>query len=147
MRKRLPLVLVQRGERSLERPVAALEPPADTLGGERVQVDHRPAPVVDVLAAADEAELFEVARQLARRRQRQSELVRQLADRPLPLAADLGEDGDVPPGQAPVAVGDGEQVVARAAPLPEPAHHAAQVAAELVQLAAFAYHRTSVIIM
>ncbi len=99
-----------------------------------------------MLAAADQAELFEVARQLARRRQRQPELVRQLADRPLPLGADLREDGDVPPGEPDVAVGDGEQVVARPAPLPEPAHHAAQVAAELVQLVAFAYHRTSVII-
>ena len=79
-------------------------------------------------------ELLELPRQLARGRQRQPELLRELADRALPLGADLGEHRDVPAREPAVAVDDGQQVVARAAPLPEPAHHAAQAAAQLVQL-------------
>jgi hypothetical protein len=45
-----------------------------------------------------------------------------------------------------VAVDERRELLGRPPPLPEPAHHPAQVAPELLELAAFRYHLKSVII-
>jgi len=113
--------------------------------GEGVQVDDRPAPVVHVLAPVDERGVFEVAGELARGREGQSELACELADRALALAADLREHGHVPARQPGVASNQGEEVLAGAAPLPEPSRDAAQQPAELAK-PAVSYHLTLVII-
>ncbi len=98
-----------------------------------------------MLAPVEEAAILELARQLARRRQREAELLRQLADRALALGADVREHRDVSPRQRRPRAGGLEQVVARSPPLPQPAHDAAQQAAQLAELAAV-HHRASVII-
>ena len=112
---------------------------------EGVQVDDGAAPVVHVLASADERGVLEVARELARGREGQPELACELADRALPLAADLGEHGHVPAGQPWVASHEREEVVAGAPPLPEASRDPAQQTAQLAKLAV-SYHLTLVII-
>jgi len=94
----------------------------------------------------DEGQPLELGRQLARGRQRQPELLRELAHRPLALGPDLCEHGDVPPREPGLALDDREEVVARPPTLPEPAHDPPEVAPQLVELVTFGYHLTSVII-
>jgi hypothetical protein len=136
----------ERSERALERAVAALEPGAHTLGGERVQVDDRPAAVVRVLAPVDEGAVLEVAGELARGGQREPELAGELTDRPLSLGADVREHGDVAAREPWAGADEREQIVARAAALPQAADDPAQHPAELVELAAVGYHCALVII-
>ena len=112
---------------------------------EGVQVDDGSPAVVDVLAAMDEGQPLELGRQLARGREGQPELACELADRALPLAADLGEHGHVPAGQPWVASHEREEVVAGAPPLPEASRDPAQQTAQLAKLAV-SYHLTLVII-
>ena len=144
--KGFALGLGERGERPLERPVAAREPRPHLRRGERVQVDDRPAPVVRVLAAAHEAVILELAGELARGGQGELQLARELTDRPLALGADVGQDGHVPPREPRLARHECEQLVGRPPPLPEAAHHPAQVVPKRVQLPALRYHCASVII-
>ena len=146
LRKAFPLGRCERGERALERAVAALEPCTHALGSERVQVDDRAAPVVRVLAPVHERAVLEVAGELARGREREPELARKLPDRPLTFGSDVREHGDVPAREPRAGADQREQVVARAPALPEAAHDPAQHPAELVELAAVAYHRALVII-
>ena len=70
--------------------------------------------------------LLELARELARRGQREAELARDLADRPLALGRDVGEHADVPAAERRVAVDELEELGRRPPARPEPAHHAAQ---------------------
>src|SRR5262249_30875905 len=135
----------ERLERPPERAVAALEPFVHPVRGEGVQVDDRPATVVHVLAPVDERGVFEVAGELARGREGQSELACELADRTLALAADLREHGHVPARQPRVASHQRLQVVAGSPPLPEPSRDAGQQPAELTK-PAVSYHLTLVII-
>jgi len=141
-----PLRRCERAERALERPVAALEPGAHALGGERVEVDDGAAAVVRVLPTVDERTVLEVAGELARRREREPELARELSDRPLALGADVREHGHVAPRQPWLRADEREQVVARPTALPEAAHDSPEHAAELVELPAAAYHLVLVII-
>ena len=136
----------QRGERALERAVATLEPGTHAIGSERVQVDDRPPAVVRVLPPVHEGAVLEVAGELARGREREPELARELTDRPLSLGADVCERGDVAAREPRAGADEREQVVARAAALPEAARDPAQHAAELVELAPVAYHLALVII-
>jgi hypothetical protein len=141
-----PLGGGERAQRALERAVAALEPRAHALGRERVQVDDGAAAVVCVLAAVNERAVLEVAGQLARGRERQPELARELADGALSLGADVSEHRHVPAGEPRAGADERQQVVARAPALPEAAHDPAQHPAELVELPAVAYHCALVII-
>jgi hypothetical protein len=122
------------------------EPRPYPVRRERIQVDDGAAPIVDVLAAVDEAEVLEFPGQLAGGRQRQFQLPCELAHGPLALGPDVGENGDVAAREPGLAADEGQKVVARAAASPEPAHHPAQVTPELVQLGAVCYHLISVII-
>jgi len=143
--ERLLLLGRERLERPPERAVAAFQPFVHPVRCERVQVDDRPTPVVHVLAPVDERGVLEVAGQLARGRERQSELACELADRALALAADLREHGHVPARQTRIASHQRLQVVAGSPPLPEPSRDAAQQPAELTK-PAVSYHLTLVII-
>lgn len=145
LQERLLLLGCQCLERPPERAVAALEPFVHPLRRQGIQVDDGSAPVVRVLAPVDERGVLEVAGQLARGRERQSELARELADRALALAADLREHGHVPAGQPWIAPHQRQQVVAGATPLPEPSRDPAQQPAELTK-PAVGYHLTLVII-
>jgi hypothetical protein len=77
---------------------------------------------------------LELGRQLARGRQREAELPRQIAHGSLPLGADVREHGDVAATQLGLALDKLEQLRRRAPPCPEPAHHPPQQAAQLGQL-------------
>lgn len=99
-----------------------------------------------MLAPVDEAQVLEVTGELAGCRERQLELPGELSDRALALGPDVRENGDVAAREPGLAADEGEQIVARAAALPEPAHHPAEVVPELVQLRVFCYHQRSVIV-
>jgi hypothetical protein len=141
-----PLGRRERAERALERAVAALEPGSHALGRQRVQVDDRAAAIVSVLAPVHERAVLEVARELARGREREPELARELTDRSLALGADVGEHGDVAAREPRPGADERQQVIARPAALPEAAHDPPEHPAELIELPAVAYHLVLVII-
>jgi len=93
------------------------------LGRER---HHGPAAVGRVLAADDEPSLLEVADQLARRRQAETDCLGELAHAALALDADLREQADVPAPEPRFALARRHEAERRSAPTPEPAQHVAQ---------------------
>jgi len=131
LQERLAFVRFEARERVPQRLVAAVEPRLDVLLAERVQVDDRPALVLDRLAAMDEVVLLEVAREAARRRQGETQLVCQLPNRAGALGTDLDQQRDVPAADRRVAVQERREVGRRAPSPPQPAQH---VSEELPQL-------------
>jgi len=89
--------------------------------------------------------ILEVARQLARRREREVELARQLADAPLAVRPDLGEQGHMAPAEWWIAADELEQFRRGAPAGPEPPHHVAQELAQLAQFVVIGYHRVTII--
>jgi hypothetical protein len=65
----LPLGRRECCQRLLQRAVSFMEPCADGRRGLLVELDDRPAAIVGILAAPDEAVVLELRRELARRRQ------------------------------------------------------------------------------
>ena len=110
-----------------------------------VEGDHRPPPVLGILTALDQIVVLQVAGELARSRQREVELARQLADASLALRPDLGEQGHVPPAEGRIAANELQQLLGGAAACPEPAHHVTQEQAQLAQLLVVSYHRVTII--
>lgn len=107
--------------------------------------DHGAPPVLGILPPFDEAVVFQVARQLARRWEREVELARQLADAALSLGSDLREQPHVSPTERRLAAHQLQQLRCRAPPCPEPAHHAAEEAAQFLQLLLISYHHVTII--
>jgi len=125
-----PLVGGERVERRPERVVTGFEPRADLFRRERVEVDHGAPPVVDVLAAADEHVVVEVAGELARGGQAEVEVGGELADRLRPVGADMGQQRQVARGQVQVRA----QLDAGLPAPPETAHDRLEQAAELAEV-------------
>jgi len=100
LQERSTLVGGERREGVGERAVAVGEPFAHVRGGFVVEPQHRAPPVVRVLAAHEEAGRLEVARQLARSRQREADGLRDVADGRAVGSRDEGEDADVPASEA-----------------------------------------------
>jgi hypothetical protein len=142
--ERCALVLRERRQRALERLVSVLQPGAHALRRQCVQVDHRPPPVVGVLAPADELVVLEVARELARRGQAQAELRGDLADRPLALRRDVREHGDVPRSEGRVAADEREELRRRMPASPQAAEDPPQRDPQLCYLFGNSYHRITV---
>jgi hypothetical protein len=131
LQKGSPLGGRERVERGVERAIAAFEPGLYALRGQRVEVDDRPAPVVDVLAAAHERPLLELTRELARSRQGEPQLARDVADGAGTLRADVRQDRDVARGQPRLAA---EELELGAAPPPEASQDRTERLAQLPQL-------------
>jgi hypothetical protein len=126
LQERLALLRLECRESLLERTAAVREPVRDRglrRGGE---CDDRSPPVCRIFAPLDEVVLLELACELARGRQRKSELLCEVADASLALRADLREDCDVAPTKPRPAADECEQVGRGAAARPEAAHHTAQ---------------------
>jgi hypothetical protein len=104
-----------------------------------------PAAVGRVLAADDEAALLEVADQLARGRQAETDRLGQLADAALALDADLREQADVPATEPRLALARRHEAERRPPPAPEPAQHVAQRLAGTGDLL-FCYHWITIIV-
>ena len=102
-------------------------------------------PVGGVLASLDQAMVFELARQLAHRGQRQAERRGELGGGLLALGADAGEQRHVPPAERWIAVDEREQLAGRAPAAPEATHYPPERIAELHQLLVFCYHRITII--
>jgi hypothetical protein len=134
------LVLRQRAQRLLERLVPPREPRAHLPLRQRVQVDDRSAPIVGVLAAADELVVLEVARELARGGEGEPELRCDLADRPPALGRHVREHGDVPRAERWAAADEREQLRGGPTAPPQPAQDAAQEQAQLGDLLSNSYH-------
>jgi hypothetical protein len=134
LQERLSLVRRKCCEGLLQRAVSPVEPCTDGRRGLLVELDDRAAAVVRILAAADEAVVLELGRQLARRGEGEAETARELPDGLSLARPDLREDGDVPaadPRRSPdeaVELGRGPPAC------PEAAQHLPEEAAELVQL-------------
>ena len=139
-----PLVLVEARERLPERLVAPVEPGPHVLLALRVEVDDGPALVLDRLVPVDEVVLLEVAREAARRRQREPHLVRQLADRARPFSPHLDQERNVTATDRRVAVQEGREVGGRSSPAPQPAQHLAQKAPKLCNLRVRSRHCSQV---
>ncbi len=88
--------------------------------------DHRASAVGRVLTTVDEAALLEVAGELARRRQAETQRLRELAYAALAFDADLREETDVPAAEPRLAVARPGQPERRSPPAPEPAQHTLQ---------------------
>ena len=102
--------------------------------GPGVQADERAPAIVGILAALDEVVALELRRQLARSRQRQPELERELADRALAARADVGEHRDVAAAERWLAARELQELGRGAAPRPEPAGDPPEQRAQLGQL-------------
>ena len=89
--------------------------------------------------------LLEVARQLARGREGEVELARQLTDAPLAVRPDLCQQAHVPAAEGRIAAHELQELRRGAAPGPEPAHHPAQEAAQFRELIVVGYHRVTII--
>lgn len=94
----------------LERPVAAVQPAPDVGRVRLAELDDRPAPILGILAAPQQLVLLEVAHELARRRERQAELARQVAHGARALGGHVGEDGDVAAAEAGLPVDQAQQL-------------------------------------
>jgi hypothetical protein len=88
--------------------------------------------------------LLELARERRGRGQGQAEVVRELADGALALAAHLSEQGDMPASER-RPLDEREQLGCGASAGPEPPHHPAQEPAELRHPFRFGYHPVSII--
>ena len=115
--------------------VAPPSHPRTALLGRRGEAHDRAAAVGGILAPRDQPVLLELARERRGGGQRQAELAGELADRPLALAADVGEERHVPAPER-RALDEAEQLRRRPPPRPEAAHHPAQEPAELRHLLA-----------
>jgi len=71
--------------------------------------------------------------------------VRQLADAPLALRPDLGEEPDVAPAERRIAAHELEELLRGPASRPQPAHHAAQQLTQFARLVVISYHRVTII--
>jgi len=129
----------QRCERLLERPRPRREPTSHRLLGRGSETDHGTAAVGGVLRAGDQPALLELARERRRGGEGQSELARELADRPVAFAAHLGEERDVPPAER-GTLDELEQLRRRPAARPHPPHHPAQLEPELRDSVVIRYH-------
>ena len=87
-----------------------------------------------MLAPSDEAVVLELADELARGGQREAELSRDLADRPLALRGDVGEHADVAAAERRIATDELEELRCRPPARPGASHDAAQEPAELAQV-------------
>jgi len=128
----------------LERRVATGQPRLHALGGHGAQLDERAAAVGGVLAALDETVILEIARQLARRRQRHADSPSDLADRLRAFGADVGEHADMTPAERRVARDESQELARRAPARPEATHHAPQLRPKLCQLL-IGYHQITII--
>lgn len=108
-----------------------------------MQGDDGAAAVGRVLPAGEQPVLLELPGELARRRQRQPERARHLADRPLAFRPDVRQDGDVAARERRVARDELQQLRRRPAPRPQAAHDAAQ---QLPQLVPISYHPITIIL-
>ena len=88
-----------------------------------------------------EVVLLEVTGELARGRERDAELLGELADRSLALGSDLDEQRHVPPPDRRVAAKEALELGRRMPPPPEPPHHEPQQAAQLPNLRIRTRHR------
>ena len=89
--------------------------------------------------------ILEVARELARRREREVELPRQLTDAPLPVRPDLRQQAYMPPAEGRIAAHELQELRRGAAAGPGPPHHPPQEAAQFRQLLVIGYHRITII--
>jgi len=115
----------ERRERIGKRAVAIGEPFAYLRCGLVVEPQHGAAPIVRVLGADEQARRLEVARELARGRQREPDRVGHVAHGRPVGGRDEGEDADMPSAEA--------ASERRAAP-PDAAQHPPQLAAQLGDL-------------
>ena len=106
------------------------------LCGSRVEPDEGAPPVGGVLTAVDEAMVLELADELARGGQREAELARDLADRPLAFGGDVGEHTDVAATERRVAADEVEQLRRRPSARPAASDDPSQKPAELAQIVA-----------
>ena len=93
----------------------------------------------------DQPVLLELARERRGRGEGQAELARQLADRALALAADLGEERDVAAAER-RALDELEQLRRRPAARPEAAHHPPQLEPQLRHPVRVRYHQITIIV-
>lgn len=87
-----------------------------------------------MLAPSHEAVVLELADELARGGQREAELTRDLADRPLAFGGDVGEHADVAAAERWIAADELEELRRRPPARPGASDDAAQEPAELAQV-------------
>jgi hypothetical protein len=116
--------------------VAPPEPREHLLRCLAVERDDRPPPVGGVLAPGDEAVVFELTHELARGGQREAEVARDLAHRPLALGRDVGEHADVPAAEWGVAADELEELRRGPAARPGAPDDPTQELPELAELVA-----------
>ena len=109
------------------------------------EVDERAPAVGRVLAPLDEAVVLEVARQLARGRQRETGGLGDVSHCLRTLRADVREDAHVAATERRVARHELEQLRCRAPSRPEPAHHPPQLRSQFAQVVVIGYHQITII--
>ncbi len=98
------------------------------------ELDDRAAAVLGVLAPLEQPVVLEVAHELARRRERQAELAREVADGARPLRGHVREHGHVPAAEARLAVDQGQELGRRPPPAVQAAQHRPHQAPELLEV-------------
>jgi hypothetical protein len=145
LQERLLLALGECAERLFEGTRSCGQPRADSRLRLRREPDDGATPVGRILPAGEEAVILELAGERRRGGEGQAELAGEFADGALSLAADLGEQRDVPAPER-CAFHQFEQLGRRAAPRPEAAHDTPQLLPELGDLLLFGYHRVTIIV-
>jgi hypothetical protein len=112
-----------------------VEPPAHALLGQGVQIDDRAALVLDRFPAVDEIVILELAREPAGCREREAQLVRELADGALALGADVDEQAEVAGAEGRAArLQERLELRGRPPSPPEAAQHETEQATQLLHL-------------